>query len=81
MNVNKAKEVLRARYSKGWATLSEACTRTTMWRLNEGIVGDDAYRQKNWMLLALWSRKASSGYGSPGAMRNEVDGKTHYGPT
>ena len=41
MNVNKAKEVLRARYSKGWTTLSEACTRTTMWRLNEveGLVG------------------------------------------
>jgi hypothetical protein len=51
-----------------------------MRRLNEGIVGDDAYRQGSRMLLALWSRKAGSWYGSPGAMRNEVDGKTTARP-
>ena len=28
------------RYSKGWAILNEACTRTTMRRTNEGLVGD-----------------------------------------
>lgn len=35
------------RYSKGWAILNEACTRTTMRRISEGLV-DDAYWQESW---------------------------------
>ncbi len=40
----KTKEAPQMRYSTGWAILSKACTRTTVRRINEGLVDDANWR-------------------------------------
>jgi hypothetical protein len=52
-----------------------------MRRLNEGIVGDDAYRQGSRMLLALWVERQVRGMAALELCVMKLMAKLRPGPT
>jgi hypothetical protein len=75
----KTKTVLRRKYSKGCAILSDACMRTTRQRMSEGLVGQCRLARR--LTLAFWYRKGSLVYGCPSTRGSEAVGKVHHGLT